>query len=112
MAHTSQRAREGYLQIDHRESPGIPEPNAKPHPDMPIVGRGVNFETATQRCTQCHRIVILNPDRQRPRNYCAKCDGYHCDGCTATNPYGHCDTLDAVFDRLKRDAELLVTGNE
>ncbi len=107
----SQREREGYLQIDHRESPGVTA-IAPPHPDVPIVGRGVNYQTATCRCSQCHRLILMNPLRTRPRNYCAKCNSYHCDACTATNPYGHCLTLDAVFDHLFDEAVTLVKGSD
>lgn len=108
----SQRAIEGYLQIDHRESPGVTVDQIAPRLDAPIVGQGINFESATLRCSQCHRIVVLNPLRTRERNYCPKCHEYHCDGCTATNPYGHCLPLTAVFDRLRREAELLVKGSD
>lgn len=104
------RGKEGYLQIDHRESPGVTADQVAPRPDVPIVGRGINFESATVRCTQCHRIGILNPDRGRTQNYCAKCHGFHCDGCMVANPFGHCFTLDARFDVLEKEALMLVKG--
>ena len=40
---------------------------------------GELFECATVTCCHCGVIVILNPDRERPRNYCRKCDNYVCD---------------------------------
>lgn len=64
----NQRAKEGYLLIDHRNSPGIP-------------GAPKILETATFCCSHCSRIVLLGPTRTRPLNYCAKCDHYICDGC-------------------------------
>ena len=97
-----QRAKEGYLQVDHRESPGVRPDEIAGRPDFPIVGGGMHFESATVRCTQCHRIGILRPDRGRQQNYCAKCDGFHCDGCLVSHPYGHCVTLDQVFDDLMK----------
>ena len=95
-----QRAKEGYLQIDHRESPGVSVSDVAPAPDRPIVGAGVNYESATVRCTQCHRIGVLNPNRGQRQNYCAKCDGFHCDGCMVSQPFGSCLTLDARFDQM------------
>lgn len=57
----SKRSLEGYLLIDHR-----------------CPGGGV-FESATVTCCHCSTIVVLNPDRLRPRNHCRKCDAYVCD---------------------------------
>ena len=54
---------EGYLSIDHR-----------------AVSKG-HFESATSTCSHCQRVVILNPDRTRPRHYCPQCDNYLCDEC-------------------------------
>jgi hypothetical protein len=66
----SQTTHEGYLLIDHKSSPGtasIPE--------------GRIFESATTTCNHCQRIIVLNPDRKRPRHYCPGCDKYICDEC-------------------------------
>ncbi len=80
----SQRAREGYLQIDHTNSPGLnPEEvrrvNAQSGKDFKFVPEGMNYESATRVCCHCGVPVVLNPDRSRPRGYCHKCDAYHCD---------------------------------
>jgi hypothetical protein len=83
MAHLSKRAFEGYLLIDHRDSPGTTvenclangvDPNASP-----LVPKGQQYESATISCTHCQRIVILNPLRTRERHYCGYCDHYICD---------------------------------
>ena len=89
---SSLRRHEGYLLIDHRVSPGVPA-----GPDPALVGAGRLFESATITCSHCQAVVILNPDRSRPRHYCAKCDHYVCDKpeCVLV-----CDPMQARMDRL------------
>lgn len=70
----SKREREGYLLIDHTDSPGIENAN------IPI-GAGRKFEAPTNTCSHCQRISVVNPDRVRQRAYCSKCDHYICDPC-------------------------------
>ena|SRR3990167_1683783 len=79
-------AHTGYLMIDHRDSPGVPEAlihaaiaAGKP---APLAGAGSLFEADTFTCAHCHAIVIKNPLRTRGRHYCAKCDRYVCDNPT------------------------------
>src|ERR1700691_5120189 len=67
----SERSLEGYLMIDHRESPGL---------NHPQLGPGSFVERATRNCGQCERLVVLNPKRTRDRASCPKC-GYLCDDC-------------------------------
>ena len=76
----SKRSQEGYLVIDHRNSPGVPQ-SVVGHTGKvsPAVPGGQLYESATVTCAHCQAIVILNPKRTRPRNYCAKCDDYVCD---------------------------------
>lgn len=81
---SSLRRHEGWLLIDNRFGPGVTaEMIGASGKDVPIVGEGRMFESATITCSHCHTIVILNTDRSRPRNYCRKCDHYICDkpGC-------------------------------
>lgn len=87
---SSKRRQEGYLLIDHRNSPG-----------MPLVPGGTVFESATITCCHCQTVVILNPDRTRPRGYCQKCDHYICD-----NPVCHleCRPFKALADRVQTAA--------
>lgn len=78
------RQKEGYLLIDHKDSPGVPEELiraaiAAGKPAAPAVRSGQTYESATITCCHCNRVVILNPDRKRARGYCAKCDHYVCD---------------------------------
>ena len=76
-------SKEGYLLIDHSASPGIdPDYFRKEWPTKrmaPPVPEGKIFEAPTKRCCHCNHVVIINPDRIRPRGYCRKCDGYICD---------------------------------
>ena len=77
---SSKRKHEGYLLIDNRYSPGVSEEFIRSTgKDAPIVAPGQTFESATITCSHCNRIVILNPNRTRPRGYCAKCNHYVCD---------------------------------
>jgi hypothetical protein len=83
----SKRSREGYLQIDNRLS------------------GGQNLELPVITCSHCHTQVILNPDRSRAREYCAKCDHYICDGCAAARRgVDECRPLSAVIDALQESA--------
>jgi hypothetical protein len=82
------RELEGYLKIDHSNSPGFtPEEAAAGARTsvLPFVGPGKVFEAATLTCGHwpCGRIVIKNPDRVRARGYCPKCDHFVCDFCEA-----------------------------
>ena len=81
---SSLKRHEGYLLIDNRFGPGVSEEMVRASgKDAPIVGEGRMYESATITCSHCHTVVIINPDRSRPRNYCRKCDHYVCDkpGC-------------------------------
>lgn len=81
---SSKRSHEGYVMVDQRAS-----------------GHGL-FESASITCSHCHRVVVLNPDRTRPREYCSKCDHYICDGCGAIRKQtGECSPLNAVFDQMQ-----------
>ncbi len=72
--------REGYLLIDHSNSPGVtPELILASGRPAPIVGAGEIYESPTITCCHCGIGVILNPNRTRPRGYCRNCDHYVCD---------------------------------
>jgi hypothetical protein len=80
----SKRELEGYLLIDHSDSPGLTEAEAKRGARtslLPFVGAGQKLETPTQSCSHCERIVIINPKRTRHREWCRSCDHYICDVC-------------------------------
>jgi hypothetical protein len=74
---------EGYLFVDHRASPGIPEDWARRAGlDAKLVGEGKMMEAATLTCAHCRTIVIMNPERIRERAQCWKCNAYVCDNCS------------------------------
>jgi hypothetical protein len=73
--------RDGYLQIDHRWSPGVDADltrriNQKSGKNFPIVTEGMNFEADSWVCCHCGTPAL--PDPSRVRGYCRKCDGYLC----------------------------------
>jgi hypothetical protein len=74
------RSQEGYLLVDHRNSPGITERDLTPA--LRAAGfeahTGV-FESPTIRCAHCGTMVVINPQRTRARHYCQPCDHYVCD---------------------------------
>ena len=98
----TKRAREGYVLIDHRNSPGISrEFIARSGIDAPAVAGGTAFESAIAVCNHCHSDVILNPDRSRPREWCPRCDSYICDTCAAARRAGAaCVTAEEKLARL------------
>lgn len=76
---------EGYLFVDHRASPGIPEDKARLMGYEPSqVAEGKVLEAATIQCFHCNAILVINPRRTRERAYCMACNGgYICDLCDA-----------------------------
>ena len=75
---------EGYLFVDHRASPGIPEAKAQAMGlDPTTVSEGKVLEAATLTCAHCGTVVIVNPRRTRERGLCFQCMAYICDSCTA-----------------------------
>jgi hypothetical protein len=78
----SLKRHEGYLEIDHRFSPGISDDDAVKLGYMPgELSEGTHFEAATLSCKHCGSAWYKNPRRVRPRGYCRKCDHYICDTC-------------------------------
>lgn len=95
----SERSREGYLMIDHRASPGLPEEIARGTGlDPKYCGEGKLFEAATLTCSHCKAVVVKNPLRVRERAKCFKC-GWHyvCDCCAA-------EMLEPDYDHLPFEA--------
>ncbi len=82
----SKRELEGYVKIDHSDSPGLTPEQARAAGRSGlagVIGAGQVFEAPTITCSHCQRVVILNPGRGRTRGYCPKCDHYLCDWCEA-----------------------------
>lgn len=101
----SLRRHEGYLLVDHRNSPGLTEEQTHAAGLPPGAGQGL-FEAPTYTCSHCQAIVVLNPDRKRERAYCVKCDRNICDACGAL--YGmtrECRNIQKVLDDVQEAAE-------
>lgn len=84
----------GYLMVDHRASPGLPEDVARAAGyDPKLCREGKVYEADTMTCSHCKCSVVKNPFRTRERHFCAKCSGHYvCDICAykATLPdYTH-----------------------
>lgn len=96
---------EGYLLIDHRNSPGLPEAAAHA---LGVPAGSVTFECGILTCNHCQRGVILNPDRTRERGFCPKCSKYICDLCNlARVQTGECNPIakqvDEAQEQVARD---------
>lgn len=100
----------GYLEIDHRNSPGLTPADVAHVPGMTAVGEGEHFERDVQQCSHCERAVILNPGRVRERARCPKCYHYICDGCEEIRVAsgGACVPFKQVLDRAFEIAEQFV----
>lgn len=94
----SKRSHEGELLLDHRYSPGLTPEEAK---GLPFgAGQGL-YEAPTKTCSHCQTVMIINPDRQRERGWCSKCDHYICDNCaTILTQTLTCVTMRQKFDEL------------
>ncbi len=82
----------GYLMIDHRASPGIPESVARAMGfDPKQMQGGKLFEADTLTCAHCKTVLMKNTLRVRERANCTKCNHYICDGC-------HAESMGATYD--------------
>lgn len=87
----------GWLVIDHRNSPGIPDdlaPQVAAAGGVPVPG-GVEVELDTWTCAHCGQVVLKNPDRTRPREVCRKCMKVVCD-----NHSLWCEPFEKLVDAL------------
>lgn len=104
----------GYLVIDHRASPGLPEDVARRAGHDPRqVGEGTYFEADTLSCVHCRTVVIKNPARERERASCPKCRGHYicdlCAGAMRQPDYDHMPferLVDKVFEAEARGQPL------
>src|SRR5258705_10022052 len=70
----------GYLMVDHRASPGLPEDVARQVGyDPKLCREGKIYEADTMYCCNCHGHVVKNPFRTRERH--SYKGQYVCDGC-------------------------------
>lgn len=97
----SLRRFEGELLIDNRFGPGVTAEFVRASgKEAPVVGEGALYESATVTCAHCGTVVVLNPNRTRPRAYCRKCDNYTCDPCSARD----CKPFAKLIDELQEQA--------
>ena len=72
----------GYLLVDHRASPGLPEDIARlAGYDPGLCREGKIFEADTLTCSLCRGVVVPHPLRTRERCSCKVTGHYICDGC-------------------------------
>jgi len=103
----NEKAREGYLLVDHRASPGFTAEEARAcgiDADPRLVGEGQMFEAPTKTCSHCLNAVVINPDRKRERARCYQCWHYICDICAVTYK------LDGICRSGKRLADQVNSG--
>jgi len=82
----------GYLSIDNRNV------------EAPVKNR--LFEADTYTCTHCEVVVIMNPERKRPRYKCRGCNHHICDNCAAIREAGTpCKTYRQVITEALEAAE-------
>jgi hypothetical protein len=81
----TRRKDEGWLMIDHRESPGVTDNEMIGfNPDFwPGAGKGLT-ECPICICGHCQRTMIIKPDRTREFPYCRSCDDDICEACAWT----------------------------
>jgi hypothetical protein len=90
---------QGYLELDHRNSPGLPEDFLARRHLPKEAGRGV-YEAETFTCGHHPGVVIVAPERmRRERVTCWKCDRWLCDRCAAIHKAtgGDCLNYDAFI---------------
>lgn len=95
---SSLRSQEGYLCLDNRNSPGVPDELIVAQGLPAGAGRGL-FESATFTCSHCNFMVVLNPKRTRERGFCRGCNQCICDACTALKAVTlQCKTMKQIVD--------------
>lgn len=79
----------GLLQVDHR------------HASAPMPGMAAFVEHPTFTCSHCERVVVMRPDRIRPRYTCRGCNHLLCDNCAAIREAGaKCRTFAQLIDEF------------
>jgi hypothetical protein len=92
---------EGYVEVDHSNSPGITAEQAASVRSRLVVPGGTVFKSATITCSHCKAVVILNPNRSRGRGYCRSCDHSICDRCSLMMKLGHpCRPFDKIAEEI------------
>jgi hypothetical protein len=108
----SLRSHEGEVLIDHRNSPGVPD-QIMLATGYPVGAGHGKFESATFTCPYCETVVVMNPDRSRPRNYDRKTNHLICDGCEALRVSGvEMKTMKQIADELLNQAAKVPVTSE
>lgn len=99
----------GYLEINHKDSPGLRPEDVARIPGALAVPGGQVLERDIKQCSHCQRGVVLNPGRVRARAVCPKCYAFICDGCEAIRAAtGGCVPFKQVLDRAAEIADKFV----
>jgi hypothetical protein len=99
----------GYLQIDHRDSPGLTADDVAHVPGAIAAPGGTVTERDVKQCSHCQRAVVLHPLRVRDRGFCPKCNSYVCDACEDIRVRtGECVPFVKVLDTAQNIAEKFV----
>ena len=92
----------GYLEIDHRDSPGLTPADVAHVPGALVVGKGEHFETDVYQCSHCQRAVMhRRVHTNTPPAVCPKCYHQICQGCERMRVAsgGACVPFKAVLER-------------
>lgn len=91
----------GEMYLDNRNCPDLILPGIPGLGGPRIIKGGTILEIAIATCSHCHFEIVLNPNRVRPRGYCAKCHHYICDkpGCSV-----ECIPMDKILDDIMEDS--------
>lgn len=90
----------GLLQIDHR------------HASAPMPGVQDLVEVPTYTCTHCESVVVMNPNRVRPRYTCRGCSHMICDSCGSKREAGApCRTFAQLIDEFLEKQEKQVESS-
>jgi hypothetical protein len=101
---STKRKHEGYLMLDHSNSPGLPD-EIVANMGLPLTAGRAMFEAPTYTCNHCCRVVFMNPLRTRDREYCIKCNHYVCDNCGAIKAAtGECRTVNQIIEEAQEAA--------
>lgn len=110
---SSLRRHEGYMLIDNSNSPGVPDALVVAQ-GLPAGSGKIKFESATFTCSHCEAVVVMNPNRQRSRGYCPKCDHYVCDNCEARRAAsgGECLPFKVMVEQFLNQVAKVTTTSE
>jgi hypothetical protein len=74
--------------------------------ENPALPRAAVVRFASYTCNHCNRVVMLNPQRTRDREWCSRCNRYICDGCGAVlAKTGECMPMAKLVAKVQRAAE-------